>query len=44
LRLFQWEVAFVAVACAAATVFFGLYPEPLFNIAKDAGQIFAGLS
>jgi NADH-quinone oxidoreductase subunit N len=36
-RLLQPEVVFVAVVCAAATIFFGLYPEPLFNIAKDAG-------
>jgi len=43
-RLLQPEAVFVAVVCAAATVFFGLYPEPLFNIARDAGQIFAGLS
>jgi NADH-quinone oxidoreductase subunit N len=40
-RLLQPEVVFVAVVCAAATIFFGLYPEPLFNIAKDAGAAFA---
>ena len=30
-RLVQPEVLFVAVVCAAATIFFGIYPEPLFN-------------
>jgi NADH-quinone oxidoreductase subunit N len=43
LRLVQWEVAFVAVACAAATVFFGIFPTPLFNIARDAGAALTSL-
>jgi NADH-quinone oxidoreductase subunit N len=33
----------VAVVCAAATVFFGIWPEPLFDIARDAGAAFSGL-
>jgi NADH-quinone oxidoreductase subunit N len=32
-----WEVTTVAVVCAAATVAFGIYPSPLFDIARDAG-------
>jgi NADH-quinone oxidoreductase subunit N len=43
LRLVQWEVAFVAIVCAAATVFFGIYPTPLFNIARDAGAALTNL-
>jgi NADH-quinone oxidoreductase subunit N len=31
------EVVFVAVVCGVATVVFGIYPEPLFDIARDAG-------
>jgi NADH-quinone oxidoreductase subunit N len=42
-RLVQPEVIFVAVVCAAATIFFGVYPEPLMNIARDAGSAFTGL-
>jgi NADH-quinone oxidoreductase subunit N len=42
-RLGQWEVALVAVVCAAATVFFGLFPAPLFDIARDAGSALANL-
>jgi NADH-quinone oxidoreductase subunit N len=37
-----WAVA-VAVACAAATVGFGIYPEPLFQAAQDAGRAISGL-
>jgi NADH-quinone oxidoreductase subunit N len=37
------EVVFVAVACALATVFFGIWPEPLFDIARDAGAAFENL-
>ena len=43
MRLVQWEVVFVAVVCAAATVFFGIYPTPLFNIARDAGAALTSL-
>ncbi len=42
-RLLQPEVIFVAVVCAAATIFFGLYPEPLFNVAKDVSSAFSNL-
>jgi len=34
---------FVAVVFAAATVFFGIFPSPLFNFAAHAGQAIAGL-
>jgi len=43
LRLVQWEVSLVAIVCAAATVFFGIYPTPLFNIARDAGAALTNL-
>jgi NADH-quinone oxidoreductase subunit N len=33
----QPEVVFVAVVCALVTLALGIYPEPLFDIAKDAG-------
>jgi NADH-quinone oxidoreductase subunit N len=39
----QWEVAFVAVVCAAATVFFGIYPSPLFDLAREAGAALVNL-
>jgi len=42
-RLRQPEVAFVAVLCALATVVFGIYPEPLFDLARDAGAAIASL-
>ena len=42
-RLAQPGLAFVAVVCAVATVFFGLYPEPLFDIAQDAGAVLRSL-
>ena len=34
----QPEVVFVAVVCALVTIAFGIYPEPLFDVAKDAGR------
>ena len=37
-RLRQPEVVFVAVLCAALTVAIGIYPEPLFDVARDAGD------
>jgi NADH-quinone oxidoreductase subunit N len=37
------EVAFVAIAFAAATVFFGIIPTPLFNLATHAGHALTGL-
>jgi NADH-quinone oxidoreductase subunit N len=42
-RRLQPEVVFVAIACAAATLFFGVYPAPLFDIAKDAGAAVTNL-
>jgi len=36
-RLRQPEVVALAVVCAAATVFFGIYPSPLLDLASDAG-------
>jgi NADH-quinone oxidoreductase subunit N len=42
-RLGQWEVAAVAVICAAATVFFGVYPSPLFDLAREAGAALVNL-
>jgi len=33
----QPEVAFVAILAAAATIVFGLVPQPLFNAAHDVG-------
>jgi len=36
-RVSQPEVLFVAVVCAAATIFFGIWPEPLLDVARDAG-------
>ena len=37
------EVVFVAVVCALVTVAFGVFPEPLFDIARDAGEAFSSL-
>jgi NADH-quinone oxidoreductase subunit N len=42
-RLRQPEVLVVAVVCAAATIAFGIYPDPLFDIARDAGAALTGL-
>jgi NADH-quinone oxidoreductase subunit N len=33
----QPEVLFVALLAAAATIFFGIYPNPLFDAARDVG-------
>ena len=35
--------SFVAVLCAIATVAFGIYPDPLFDLARDAGAAIASL-
>jgi len=37
------EVAGVAVAAAAATIFLGIIPSPLFDLALDAGRALTGL-
>jgi NADH-quinone oxidoreductase subunit N len=42
-RLAQPEVVALAVICAAATIFFGIYPEPLLELARDAGAVFVDL-
>jgi NADH-quinone oxidoreductase subunit N len=39
----QLEVLAVAVVCAVATLFFGIWPDPLFDLARDAGSAFTGL-
>ena len=40
---FQPEVVFVAGLFAAAAVFFGIFPSPLFNFAAHAGTALVGL-
>ncbi len=42
-RLVQPEVVGLAILCAAATIFFGVYPEPLLDVAHDAGAALTGL-
>ena len=37
-RLRYPEVAFVAVVFAAATIFFGIFPSPLFHLATHAAN------
>jgi NADH-quinone oxidoreductase subunit N len=39
----QAEVVFVAVICAIATIVFGIYPDPLLDIARDAGAALSSL-
>ena len=39
----QPEVLFVAVICAAAVIFFGIWPDPLFDAARDVGAALSGL-
>jgi NADH-quinone oxidoreductase subunit N len=39
----QPEVVFVAVVCAVATILLGVYPEPVFDVARDAGAALASL-
>src|SRR4051794_24170593 len=36
-------VGIVAVVCAIATIAIGVYPEPLFNVAKDAAAALTNL-
>jgi NADH-quinone oxidoreductase subunit N len=40
---FQPEVVFVAVVCALVTIVFGVFPEPLFDVARDAGEAIQSL-
>ena len=42
-RLRQPEVTFVAVLCGLATLAFGIWPDPLFELARDAGAAIASL-
>jgi NADH-quinone oxidoreductase subunit N len=39
----QPEVAVVAILFAAATIFFGVWPDPLFDAARDVGTAISGL-
>jgi len=39
----QPEVVAVAVVCGAASVFFGLFPSPLFDLAAHAGAALTGI-
>ena len=39
----QPEVTGLAILMAAATVFFGIVPQPLFDVARDIGSSIAGL-
>ena len=39
----QPEVLFVAVVCAVATIALGVFPEPLFDVARDAGDALRSL-
>jgi NADH-quinone oxidoreductase subunit N len=39
----QPELVFVAVVCAVGTIFFGIYPDPLLNVAHDAGAALKSL-
>jgi NADH-quinone oxidoreductase subunit N len=42
-RLAQPELVAVAVVCGLATIFFGVYPSPLLDLARDAGAVFTEL-
>ena len=42
-KLNQPEILFVALVCAIVTVAFGIYPEPLLDVAKDAGAALSSL-
>ena len=42
-RAVQPEVVIVALVCAAATIAFGVYPEPLLDVARDAGDALKSL-
>jgi hypothetical protein len=39
----QPEVAFVAIVAGFATLFFGIVPQPLFNLVHHAGSALGGL-
>jgi NADH-quinone oxidoreductase subunit N len=42
-RLRQPEIVFLAVLCAVATIALGIYPDPLFDVARDAGAAITSL-
>jgi NADH-quinone oxidoreductase subunit N len=42
-RTLHFEVAFVALASAAAVIVFGIFPSPLFRFAAHAGRAITGL-
>jgi NADH-quinone oxidoreductase subunit N len=42
-RLMQVEVLIVAVVFAVATIVFGIYPDPLMQVARDAGAALSSL-
>ena len=39
----QPEVAAIAIVFAAATILFGIWPDPLFDAARDMGTSLSGL-
>jgi NADH-quinone oxidoreductase subunit N len=39
----QPEVVVIAVLAAAATIFFGIWPDPLFDVARDIGTALGNL-
>jgi hypothetical protein len=39
----QPEVAVIAILFAAATILFGVWPDPLFDAARDVGTAISGL-
>ena len=39
----QPEIALVALLAAAATLVFGIFPSPLFELAQDVGSSLSGL-
>jgi NADH-quinone oxidoreductase subunit N len=41
--LAQPEVVAVAVLAAVATIVFGIFPSPLFDVARDAGESLTNL-
>jgi len=42
-RLRHPEVVLVALVCTVATIFFGIYPSPLLDVAGDAGAALTNL-
>jgi NADH-quinone oxidoreductase subunit N len=42
-RLRHPEVVFVAIVCTIGTLFFGVFPAPLLDVARDAGAALADL-